>query len=388
MMKPQVLILDGDAAHAVAMMECLVKSWYEISVLCQEKNSYGYHSIFAKRRFIGPNSHATKDYSQFIFSLIAKNKFDVLIPTSDVTAEFLSRNKSQVEKYTNVLMPEIDIFMKAYDKNKLMALCEEKGYPHPRTIDLSKISLVTEALKRFPYPALIKPNLTSGARGMTLVHSYDEFITAYPKIHKDFGECHLQQYIQQGGRQVKIQVFTNESCNVCYTSAIWKQRYYPIKGGSSCCNITILEPEYCRICANILKDIGWVGFADFDLIENPETGELLIMEINPRTPACIRSVYKSGLDFATMIADSSLGKSLRNYSYCPGKRLRHLGFDVLWFLKSEKRFTAKPSWFKFFGKDIYYQDWIKGNFASFFYGTIGNISKILNPEFRKAKSGI
>ena len=223
---------------------------------------------------------------------------------------------------------------------------------------------------------------------MTLVHSYDEFITAYPKIHKDFGECHLQQYIQQGGRQVKIQVFTNESCNVCYTSAIWKQRYYPIKGGSSCCNITILEPEYCRICANILKDIGWVGFADFDLIENPETGELLIMEINPRTPACIRSVYKSGLDFATMIADSSLGKSLRNYSYCPGKRLRHLGFDVLWFLKSEKRFTAKPSWFKFFGKDIYYQDWIKGNFASFFYGTIGNISKILNPEFRKAKSGI
>ncbi len=131
-----------------------------------------------------------------------------------------------------------------------------------------------------------------------------------------------------------------------------------------------------------------MGFADFDLIENPETGELLIMEINPRTPACIRSVYKSGLDFATMIADSSLGKSLRNYSYCPGKRLRHLGFDVLWFLKSEKRFTAKPSWFKFFGKDIYYQDWIKGNFASFFYGTIGNISKILNPEFRKAKSGI
>ena len=112
------------------------------------------------------------------------------------------------------------------------------------------------------------------------------------------------------------------------------------------------------------------------------------MEINPRTPACIRSVYQSGLDFATMIADSSLGKSLRNYSYCPRKRLRHLGFDVLCFLKSEKRFTAKPSWFKFFGKDIYYQDWIKGNFASFFYGTIGNISKILNPEFRKAKSGI
>ena len=112
------------------------------------------------------------------------------------------------------------------------------------------------------------------------------------------------------------------------------------------------------------------------------------MEINPRIPACVRSAFKSGMDYATMIADETLGLPLREYHYEPGKRLRHLGFDVLWFIKSSDRFRCKPSWFRFFGKDLYYQDWLSGDFPAFFWGTIGNLKKQLNPEFRKAKSGL
>ena len=152
--------------------------------------------------------------------------------------------------------------------------------------------------------------------------------------------------------------------------------------------MTIEQPEIAAVCCEVLKTIGWVGFADFDLIENPETGELLIMEINPRIPACVRSAFKSGMDYATMIADVTLGQPLREYHYESGKRLRHLGFDVLWFLKSSDRFKAKPSWFRFFGKDLYYQDWIRGDFWAFFWGSLGNLKKQLDPEFRRAKAGV
>lgn len=387
-MKPHVLILDGDAAHAVAMMECLNKSGYDTSVLCSDKNSYGYWSKRTKNRILGPDVHNATKYREFVINILQKRGYNVIIPTSDKTAEFISKNKSLLSQYTSFLMPDYEIFMKAYDKNKLMRLCRDKGFPHPLTIDLSDTKIDSPELKEFPYPALIKPNLTSGARGMTLVNNYNEFIYFYPSIHADFGDCHLQQFIKPGGRQVKIQVFTDENADAIYTSAIWKQRYYPVKGGSSCCNVTIEDPKYSKICSQVIKEIGWVGFADFDLIENPDNGELLIMEINPRTPACIRSVYKSGLDFATMIVDASLGRPIRKYEYKAGKRLRHLGFDTLWFLKSPDRFKAKPSWFKFIGKNIYYQDFVGFDPLSFIMGTIGNIKKILNPEFRKAKSGI
>lgn len=390
----KVLILDGGAAHAMAIAECLKKSGYGVAVICDDKNEYGYHTKFADERYLGVDSHK-KEYAEFMLKFLKEHQFDVLIPTSDTAAEFMSFHKEELEQLTGVLMPGREVFEKGYDKNNLMTVCRENGFPHPQTIDLKGLEVDKlhefekfEGLKNFPYPGLLKPNLTSGGRGMTLVNSIEELLKVYPAIHDQYGECHLQQFIEEGGRQVKVQIMTDKNGDMAYSSVIWKQRYYPVNGGSSCCNVTIDNPEIASVCGKVLKAIGWIGFADFDLIEDPQTKQLLIMEINPRIPACVRSAFKSGMDYATMIADMTLGKPLREYKYESGKRLRHLGFDVLWFLKSPNRFRSEPSWFKFFGRNLYYQDWIRGDFSAFFWGTWGNFKKQMDPEFRKAKSGV
>ena len=387
-MKKKVLILDGGAAHAMAIAECLKKSGYDVAVACGNKYEYGFHTRYADEHFLGLDSHQ-EGYAGKILTFLKEHHYDVLIPTSDVAAEFMSFHKEELMPVTGVLMPDKAVFKKGYDKNELMKVCRENGYPHPFTIDLKDFNAKNvQGLEEFPYPGLLKPNLTSGGRGMTLVHSYDELKRIYPTIHSEYGDCHLQQFIKEGGKQIKVQIMTDEYGDRAYSSVIWKQRYYPVNGGSSCCNVTIDNPGIADICGKVLKSIGWVGFADFDLIENPDNGELLIMEINPRIPACVRSAFKSGIDYATMIADMTLGKPLGHYEYKPGKRLRHLGFDVLWFLKSPNRFQTKPSWFQFFGKNMYYQDWLWGDFPAFFWGTWGNFKKQMNPEFRKAKSGV
>lgn len=390
----KVLILDGGAAHAMAIAECLKKSGYGVAVICDDKNEYGYHTKFADERYLGVDSHK-KEYAEFMLKFLKEHQFDVLIPTSDTAAEFMSFHKEELEQLTGVLMPGREVFEKGYDKNNLMTVCRENGFPHPQTIDLKGLEINKfhefekfEGLKNFPYPGLLKPNLTSGGRGMTLVNSIEELLKVYPAIHDQYGECHLQQFIEEGGRQVKVQIMTDKNGDMAYSSVIWKQRYYPVNGGSSCCNVTIDNPEIASVCGKVLKAIGWIGFADFDLIEDPQTKQLLIMEINPRIPACVRSAFKSGMDYATMIADMTLGKPLREYKYESGKRLRHLGFDALWFLKSPNRFKSEPSWFKFFGRNLYYQDWIRGDFSAFFWGTWGNFKKQMDPEFRKAKSGV
>ena len=390
----KVLILDGGAAHAMAIAECLKKSGYGVAVICDDKNEYGYHTKFADERYLGVDSHK-KEYAEFMLKFLKEHQFDVLIPTSDTAAEFMSFHKEELEQLTGVLMPEREVFEKGYDKNNLMTVCRENGFPHPQTIDLKGLEVDKvhefekfEGLNNFPYPGLLKPNLTSGGRGMTLVNSIEELLKVYPAIHNQYGECHLQQFIKEGGRQVKVQIMTDKNGDMAYSSVIWKQRYYPVNGGSSCCNVTIDNPEIASICSKVLKAIGWIGFADFDLIEDPQTKQLLIMEINPRIPACVRSAFKSGMDYATMIADMTLGKPLREYKYESGKRLRHLGFDALWFLKSPNRFKSEPSWFKFFGRNLYYQDWIYGDFSAFFWGTWGNFKKQMDPEFRKAKAGV
>jgi len=220
---------------------------------------------------------------------------------------------------------------------------------------------------------------------MTLVHSNDELMTKYPLIKEEYGDCHLQQYVKQGGAQVEVQLYIDEDKKLVNSSVIYKYRWYPEKGGSSCCAVSVKNDKIVNILYQLLKDLNWVGFADFDTIENPDTGELLIMELNPRVPACVKTAIEAGVHWGEIIINGYLGLPQKKYKYKEGVFLRHLGFEFLWFLKSPNRWKTKPNWFHFLGKHIHYQDmsdW--SDPMPFFLGTLRNLKKILN-GFEKTK---
>lgn len=387
-MKDTVLILEGQAVQTLIAAKSLYDSGYEVEAICENKSNYGYHSKYLSKRYVGPSFKDEKAYYDFFFDLVKNHHVDAVLPMADDSAAFLSKYRDEVRKHTKVLIPDYTTFEKGYNKNKLQALCQEKGYPHPETIDLSDEILKDEKVIKFPYPALLKPNFTEGGRGMTRIDDYDALLKIYPEIKAQYGECHLQRFVEPGGHQVEVQCFLDDNHNLLYSSVMSKSRWYPVNGGSSSCNISVRNDKIVEICASVLKDIGWTGFGDFDTIEDPKTGELLILEINPRMPACVKGVVVSGMDYPSIIVDATLGKPLKQYVYKPGKTLRHLGFEMLWFLKSPTRFKTNPSWFKFFGKDIYYQDLSWNDIVPFLCGTWGNIKKLFNPEFSKSKSGL
>ena len=56
--------------------------------------------------------------------------------------------------------------------------------------------------------------------------------------------------------------------------------------------------------------------------------------------------------------------------------LRYLGLDIMWFLKSGKRFSTAPGWFIFFGKNLFYQDMYKDDWKMSFYTMWEGVRKI------------
>ncbi len=385
--KRETILLLGAGTQALAIVRSLFVTGYKVMIVVSEKGNYGDVSRFVDKRLICALPVDSQDFLDYIEQLIEKEHVDVILPMGDVYAEFLSKNKSVLERYVRFTIPEYSFFLRGYDKNKLMSLCREKGYPHPLTIDLSHLcDLKKDEIKDFPYPALLKPNCTTGGRGMLLVHSHDELLVHYPVLHSKYGDYHLQRYIPEGGRQVKVQLCVDEKGNLLNSSVLHKVRWYPVNGGASSCAVTIDCPEIVKVCHQVLKDIRWEGFADFDLIEDPWSKELLIMEINPRLPACIGAAIHAGVDWGLIMVDQALGHPQKKYTYQQGVTLRHLGFDVLWFLKAHHRFHTNPSWFNFLGKTVYYQD-VNGwnDPMPFLIGTIENIKKLINPTFRKSK---
>lgn len=381
----KVLILDTGTQGYIAV-KSLHKAGHKVFLLYRGKHNYADDSKYVNLKIQTNASYEDETYLQTVKSIITEHQIDAVIPMSDFSSMFLSKHRDELMPKVKYVLPDIKVFERGYDKNTLMALCAQKGYSHPQTInDVTDIDrLDIDGLK---YPLLIKPNHTCGGRGMTLVRNSEELKSKFDGVYHQYGDCHLQEYIPQGGSQVEVQIYINGKNELVASSVIYKYRWYPENGGSSCCATSVKNDKVVDMCYRLLKDIGWVGFADFDLIEDPRDGQLKVMELNPRVPACVKTVIVSGIDWPNIILNEYLGAPHVNPIFKSGILLKHLGMEVLWFIYSKNRFKTKPALWKVFGKNVYYQDLDISDPMPFIWGTWHNVKKQLTPSFRKSKSG-
>lgn len=381
-------ILDGQTVQALIVAKQLNKAGYRVILFCDSRLSYGYYTKYAHERIICPSPETqVEEFNTFFLKYLENNGLDVVIPMTDYSARYLSKNKMTLLDKVAFSMPDYDIFMNGYDKNKLMKVCAENNIPHPKTIDLSSLENGCE-VSGFKFPALIKPNQAAGARGFKKVNNFDELWGSYNAIYEEFGNCHAQEFIPKGGRQFEAQILIKE--NEVIMSTINEQiRYYPKEGGSSCFNQTVQNEHIIEICTKALRLIKWEGFADFDLIEDPRDGSIKIMEINPRVPACIKASVIAGVDFPKAIVELSLNQAITTYTYKPGYYLRYFSLDLLWLFSSKNKLRLLKSWrTNFFSKKHFFQDGEIWDPIPFIVGAFSGIAKQLDPKFRSKKEGM
>lgn len=234
------------------------------------------------------------------------------------------------------------------------------------------------------FPSLIKPVSSSGAKGIVHLHSVIELENTYAKIQKQYGAAILQSYINHDGYYFNAMLFRDKCGIFSKTVVIRIMRYFPVKGGTGSYSETVENPEIERLCKDILMKLDWYGFADFDIITDKFTHKPYLIEINPRIPACIHAAFVSGVNFPLMIINDALGIAVPTTEYHREIKVRYMGMDVLWFVFSRERFRSKPSWFKFWDKDLYYQDGCN-EFLPMIAGFLMGIKKYMKKEFRQAK---
>ena len=325
--------------------------------------------------------------TQTFINHIQKGNYSVVIPMEDDYATWLSRNKEKIEKHTTAkcAVMEYNVYALASDKTQLMAFCKQHDIPHPKTeiIDNNFEKLADTV----GFPALIKPSHSAGSRGIKLVNNIDELKQFSKEIIAEYGESTLQEYICSKDYYFNAMLYRTDDGRYGNYTITKIMRYYPIKGGSSSFCMSIENERILEICKKTLDKLGWVGFADFDILEKGD-GDYRIIEINPRIPASVEAAAASGVHFGEMIVKDITEGVLMQYTYTPGMQLRCLGLDIAWFLASPNRWKCKPSWFKFFGKKLHYQDGGRKDFLAMCTSIWMGIKKQMNPEFRKKKKGM
>ncbi|GHU67784.1 hypothetical protein FACS189413_03220 [Bacteroidia bacterium] len=385
-----ILLLDAQNIQAISVARSLKQCSYFVSAFIEYKVSPGYVSRYIDKKYICPALKSDeKVYIDFLFNFLQNSKQDVIIPLGNGSAELLSKFKEKIELdfSTKCACPTYDTLIHAHNKELLMDLCEKENIPHPRTIGLS-VENLEYAANYVGFPAMIKPNISVGARGITLVENLNELQEQFPLIKKIYGNCTLQKFVTHSGSYYNVMIYRDRIGKIQRHTIIKIRRYFPLQGGTSCYCETIDNTQLLEICTKTLEKLNWKGFADFDIMEDIENNDYKIIEINPRTPSSIHAAFVSGINFPAIMVADEMNLEIPHYQYSIGKSIRYMGLDIMWFIFAKNRFTFKPSWFQFFGKNVFYQDGSIKDTLPMFIGFLEGIKKYANPEFRKSKLGI
>lgn len=346
----RVLLLDGFNRQVLPMAEHLHRLGICVATLSTSRLDPGYASRWPRERYLGPDPRDdTSGLLDLVRTLLESKDFDVVIAHEDETAEALARSKKVLSQFTNLAVNDLTVLNRGRDKLLTMQACAELELPHPRTLDAALPDLPDRARSMdLDVPLVLKPRKADGAMGFTRVDRLTDLPELVRDVTNKFGPALVQEYIPQTDLQYKCDIVLDQRGKVCSSVVYSKIRWFPLQGGSSVLNATVRRPDIQETSLRLLRGIGWRGYGDVDLIDDPRDGRAKVMEVNPRITAPVRICFDAGVNFARQIVEDALGLPVTAYpEYETGRYLRYMHTDILWFLLSSDRWRAKPSWFSF-----------------------------------------
>jgi predicted ATP-grasp superfamily ATP-dependent carboligase len=382
-----VLVLDGDTRQCLPVIRALKRLGHSVTVACPSRLSLGWMSRFPDRRLLlpPPDEGDGEPFVAALHEVVVRERPDVTLPLFDPCAHAVARHREAWADWTRIPIVDLDTFMLARDKAKTMRVCHAAGVPAPSTW-FPEDEPIARIAEKASYPVLIKPRISHGAVGIVRVERAADLEAAVARVVAERGPCIVQEFIPQDGLQYKAQLFRGAEGQLHAAVVFEKTRWFPVDGGTSSLNRTVHRPDIVDTGRRLLEAMHWIGYADIDLIQDTREGVAKVMEVNPRVTGSVKITFEAGVDFADLLVRQALCQPLPTYdTYRVGISMRYLPLDILWFLYSPDRFRAKPSWFKFFGRDQCEQVFSWSDPGPFLALTLDGIRRLMSPTVRAAK---
>lgn len=381
----KVLLCEASGRQVLPMVKAFHKLGCEVTTVQGRKTDLGAISRYVDKKYVVKNvDEDSETATKFYYDLIKKGTYDLVVPLSDFSAGIVAKFKKDIESQTKtkIATNEFNIFMNAFDKLSTMKICMENGIGCPFT--LKDVNSIDDVPENISYPLIMKPRSSCGSIGLHIAENRDKLQKYIEHSNDENGGNLIQEFIPQTGRQYNAHFFIDGQGNVKTALLAEKCRWFPTDGGASTLCRTVHRDDIVDMCKKMLNIMGWQGYCDIDLIEDPRDGSIRVIEINARISANIKLCFVSGVNIAEQLLALYLGREVPDYKNYPDDiRLRCIHTDLLWFLKSNKRFNAEPSWFSM--KNTYDQIFYITNpvpFIVFSFGSLFKYSKEMNKRKR------
>ncbi len=256
----------------------------------------------------------------------ADNKVFFILGCTDDYANLVARNAEKLRPRFIVPYSSMDIMDTFVSKERFYTNCEKHGILYPNTkifYKNSDFSLTEAANLGFEYPIIVKPANSvvywkhpfDGMNKVYVAHSKkeaDEIIkTIFASGYDD--SIILQDMIP--GDDSRMYVLTaycgkDKKVKMMCLGHVLLEEHTPKGRGNHAAIITEYNPELCEGFRKFLEDIGYVGFANFDIKYDERDGTYRAFEINLRQGRSNFYVTSAGENIARYLYEDYINNSL------------------------------------------------------------------------------
>ncbi len=184
-----------------------------------------------------------------------------------------------------------------------VSLARAAGVPVPETIKPETREELIESASRFKYPAIVKTQIGNSGKGVFVVRSPQECIERFDWLVKtyDLGVSHwpiLQGFAPGIGYGVCLLYNRGEF------RAAFCEQYIRCKDGqfgTSVFRESVWVPELEAHARALMDSLKWHGVAHLDFQYDEATGQVSLIEINPRFWGALDLAVRAGVDFPWLL---------------------------------------------------------------------------------------
>lgn len=262
--------------------------------------------------------------TEMVAKVIAKERPQAVLPTLGGqtglnTAVNLAEKGVLHEFGVELIGAKLDAIKKAEDRSLFKLAMKHIGIPVPESAYVRSYDEAMSIIDKIGFPAIIRPSFTLGGTGGNAAYNIEEY-KDYIKIALETSPVHevLVERSVLGWKEYELEVMRDLKDNVVIICSIENFDPMGVHTGDSITvapaqTLTDVEYQVMRDAAiKIIREIGVeTGGSNIQFAINPDNGEMLAIEMNPRVSRSSALASKAtGFPIAKIAAKLAVGYTL------------------------------------------------------------------------------
>ena len=304
----RLMVLDGSYAHSVSIATELVEDLGATIIGVGTLGRPALHrSRFCHIHETAPDPQEPS-YIDHIIDIAQRRNAAAIVPVGFFSHAALVLAADRVLGITRAVMPDPDGFSVASDKRTTYEVARKVGVRVPNDLTVAVTSALAQGTDpRVTYPLIVKTRYEAGGSTTAIVPTPHSLANAIDTLRKRHPELIFQEYIEGGPS-------TYAYCGYfCEGEARIDFQHHevlsvPRHGGSGVRVNTYQDREVAELGRRLLLELRWNGVAQVEF-KRSQTGELILMEINPKFWASYALASRTGHRIATTAVADALDLS-------------------------------------------------------------------------------